>query len=242
MHASNKPDPPTAQSFEFSGIYADALRGLWAGCIGHTVRCVPTRRTVAVAIGEKWLFGKWRHGRQGDAAAEWRWLHLLPLLGIRTAEPIAWIGRGRRSLVITEGLSGRAMDAWAVAAQSEGWLPEVVDYACREVAPMVRRLHGHHLVYRDLYWNHIFSADPRGAAEPAFLDVERVFRPRWRWRRWVVKDLAGLWSSIPVPVSNRTGLRFLRHYLREPLRHHRGAILAIASKAARIRRHAPRYG
>ncbi|HEX5052402.1 MAG TPA: lipopolysaccharide kinase InaA family protein [Planctomycetota bacterium] len=242
MHASNKPDPPTAQSFEVTGVYAAALHDLWHGSVGHTVRCVPTRRTVAVQVGERWLFGKWRRGRRADAAAEWRWLHLLPLLGIHTADPIAWIGRGDRSLLVTEGLPGRAMDAWAVAAADEGWLPEVVAYACRVVAPVVRRLHDQHLVHRDLYWSHVFAADPRGDEAPALLDVERVFRPRWRWRRWVLKDLAGLWASVPVPVSPRAGLRFLREYLGEPLGEHRGAIAAIVAKAARMRRHVPRYG
>lgn len=246
MHASNKPDSPTGPWLAMlAPSQAEAVRGMWAGSVGHTVRCVPTRRTVAVALGGEWLFGKWRIGRGSAAAAEWRWLHVLPLLGIRTAEPIAWLGSHGRSLLVTAGVPGRALDVWAIEAWREGWLPELIDYVCRHVAPAVRRLHDQGLVYRDLYWNHLFATDPRTAAagcEPVFLDCERILRPRVRWHRWIVKDLASLWASVPLPVGRRSALRFLRWYLREPLRGHRRSILAILAKADRIRRHVPRYG
>jgi hypothetical protein len=246
MDASNKPDSPAGpwQSLLTPSL-ADAVRGMWDGRTGHTVRCVPTRRTIAAAVDGAHLFGKWRLGRGSAANAEWRWLHLLPLLGIRTAEPIVWIGDRRRSLLVTRGVAGRALDAWAVEAAHAGWLHELVDYVCREVAPAVRRLHDQGLVYRDLYWNHLFARDPRrteGSEPPVFLDCERILRPRWRWHRWIVKDLASLWASVPVPVGRGTALRFLRNYLGESLHEHRGALLAIAAKAARIRRHVPRYG
>lgn len=245
MHASNKPDRPDGPwRALLAPTVVDAVQGLWAGSIGHTVRCVPTRRTVAARVDDAWLFGKWRIGRGSAATAEWRWLHLLPLLGIRTAEPIVWVGAPGRSLLVTAGVEGRSLDAWALDALRAGWLAELVAYACAVVAPAVRRLHDQGLVYRDLYWNHLFAADPRArdAEAPVFLDCERILRPRWRWRRWMVKDLASLWASVPVPVGKRSALRFLRRYLGEPLFAHRGLVLAIVAKAARIRRHVPRYG
>lgn len=245
MHASNKPDSATGPwRTVLAPALVDVVDGMWSGSLGHTVRCVPTRRTVAAPMSDGWVFGKWRTGGASGASAEWHWLHLLPLLGIRTAEPIVWVGNRRRSLLVTVGVAGRALDAWAVDAQREQWLPELVRYACREVAPAVRRLHDQGLVYRDMYWNHLFARDPRAAdpESPVFLDCERILRPRWRWNRWVVKDLASLWASVPVPVGRRSALRFLRSYLSEPLRLHRQSILAIAAKAARIRRHTPLYG
>lgn len=243
MSASNKPYAATPETFaSLAPGHADAVAAMWAGSLGHTVRCVPTRRTVAVAVADGWLFGKWRRGRKRDAAAEWRWLHVLPMLGIQTAAPVAWVGDRRRSLLVTAGLPGRSVDVWAVEAARHGWLPQLVAWACREVAPVVRRLHDQGLVYRDLYWNHIMVTDPRFGGEPRFLDVERVFAPRWRWRRWVVKDLAGLWASAPTTLPDRCGLRFMRSYLGGSLRGQRRSILAIAAKACRIRAHAPRYG
>jgi len=243
MSASNKPQLPSGPGLAaLPGELHDAVQGLWHGSLGHTVRCVPTRRTVTCGEGTARLFGKWRTGQGRSAAAEWRWLHLLPMLGLRVPVPVAWLGQGRRTLLVTAAVSGRSMDAWLVEAAANGWLPQLVDCACCCVAPIVRRLHDHGLVYRDLYWNHVFVDDPRGAAGVTFLDVERVLRPWFWWRRWVVKDLAGLLASSPVPVPARAGLRFLRAYLGEPLVRHRGLIEAIVRKARRIRRHVPRYG
>jgi heptose I phosphotransferase len=168
-------------------------------------------------------------------------LHVLPLLGVRVPAPIAWLRRAGRSLLVTAALPGRSLDAWALDAAAGGWLDELVDYAAQHVAPMVRKLHEGGLVHRDLYWNHVFSEDPRRGTPPALLDVERVFAPRWRWRRWLVKDLAGLLASLPVAVSTRQRLRFLRAYL-GTLRGERALLAAIAAKAGQVRAHVPRYG
>jgi len=243
MSASNKPQPPLAASLAaLSDDLADAVHRLWHGSLGHTVRCVPTRRTVTCGEGAQRLFGKWRLGHRGKAAAEWRWLHVLPMLGLRVPAPVIWLGEGRRTLLVTAAVEGRPMDAWIVEAAEGKWLPQLADFACRRIAPVVRRLHDNGLVYRDLYWNHVFAVDPRTDGEVALVDVERVLRPHGWWRRWVVKDLAGLLASSPRPVPDRLGLRFLRACLGRPLRDHRAMIAAIARKAQRIRRHVPRYG
>lgn len=239
------PLAPGLAAFAVAGPdLAATLQGLWEGAIGRTVRCVPTRRTVAVSVEGGWLFAKWRDGGLADARAEWRWLHELPALGLNTPAPVAWIASGRRSMLVTKGATGRSFDAWILEAAAGGWGAELAHYAARCIAPLVRRLHDHHLVYRDLYWNHIFVGDPRRFDPPVFLDVERVFRPRWRWRRWVVKDLAGLRASVPasVVVTPRHELRFLRAYAGGSLRGLAGLCRAIRSKAARIGAHAPRFG
>lgn len=243
MHASNKPQDAASQGLAaVEPEFAGAVRDLWHGCIGTTVRCVPSRRTVVTGATARRLFGKWRHGQRRMAAAEWRWLHLLPPLGFTVPQPVAWVAQGARSLLVTAELPGRAVDAWANAAMAEGWLDELVRWVVARVAPAVRALHAAGLVYRDLYWNHVFTVDPRADATPAFLDVERVFAPRWRRRRWVIKDLAGLLASAPSGLGCRAPLRFLRAYLGESTRRHRGLVRAIERKASRIRRRPPRYG
>lgn len=242
MHASNKPQDAASPAFPaVEAELAGAVRDLWHGCIGTTVRCVPSRRTVVTGDTAR-LFGKWRHGQRRMAAAEWRWLHLLPQLGFTVPRPVAWVAQGTRSLLVTAELPGRAVDAWAAAALAEGWLDELVRWAVGRVAPVVRALHAAGLVYRDLYWNHVFAVDPRANAAPAFLDVERVFVPRWRRRRWVIKDLAGLLASAPSGLGGRAPLRFLRAYLGESTRGHRALLRAIDRKASVIRRRTPRYG
>jgi hypothetical protein len=245
MHASNKPDAPVAATFaRLDPERAAAVRALWSGSAGYTVRCVPTRRTVGLSFAGGWLFGKWRSGALGDAAREWRWLHVLPLLGLRTPAPVAWIGRGSRSLLVTEGVVGQALDVWMMHAVREGWQDLLVAYLCDQVAPLVRQLHAQGLVYRDLYWNHLFVLDPRRFDPPVFLDVERVIHPRWRWRRWVIKDLAGLLASVPVEVTlpRRAVVRFLRAYRGGSLRDFQGTMVAIEAKARRIRGRRPKFG
>lgn len=245
MQASNKPQRPDPAAFGLvDARFSAAVRAMWDGALGRTVRCVPTRRTVMAEVGGGVLFGKWRRGARRDAAAEWHWLHVLPLLGLRTPVPVAWFGAGRRSLLVTEGVRGRGMDAWWCAAAAEGWTAELLDYAVREVAPRVRALHERRVAYRDLYWNHIVVEDPRRGTPPVFLDVERLFQPRCAWERWRIKDLAGLVSSLPpqVPWSLRGALRFLRACGGTPLRGQRRTIAAVQAKAARIRGHQPKYG
>lgn len=243
MGASNMPEPADGGRWvAAAGADAAAVRGLWNGALGRTVRCVPTRRTVATPAGAGWLFGKWRRGHHASAAAEWHWLHALRQIGLDTAEPVAWIGSRRRSLLVTRGVAGRGADAWAQDALRDGWFDELVRWACRQVAPRVRSLHDRGLFYRDLYWNHVFAEAPRAGTPPTFLDCERVLRVRWGRARWRVKDLAGLLASAPAGLPPRGGLRFARAYFGGRLRRWRRVLQAIVRKAGRIRAHAPRYG
>lgn len=219
-----------------------AADGLWSGSLGWTVRCTPRRRTaVAVLPNGSLVFGKLRHGRRRDARRESRWLRDLPALGFRVPELVARRKRGRHSLICTRGLPGRPLDVLLHGARRPEDVTRAARYLVDAVAPVVERLHGAGLVFRDLYCNHLFA---RGFddGEPALLDVERVFRPRFRRRRWHVKDLAGLCASAPATVSGATRLRFLRAYLGGLQGDWKGLATAILRKAARIRSHRPKYG
>lgn len=241
MQASNKGTPSEAACTE-------ALLAARDGAAGVTVRCTPRRITRMVEVDGVVAFAKLRTGRPGDAEAEWRWLHELPRLGLPTPAPLGFVRIGRWTGLLTRALAGRTFDAWALDAQAEGAAAKerLCAFAVREVAPRVAALHRAGLVYRDLYWNHIV-ADAVGG-KIAFLDVERVFRPRWRFERWRTKDLAGLASSYPGEVPLRVAARFLRAYfaagagvpagrgvLREAMRR-------AGAKARRIRSHAPKFG
>jgi hypothetical protein len=89
--------------------------------------------------------------------------------------------------------------------------------------------------------------EPRGReGRFCLIDLQRVFRPKWRRRRWVIKDLASLEFSTPadcISVSER--LRFLCWYAKvcPGLGSPRELAARIASKAARIAaHHAKRIG
>lgn len=244
MRASNSGTDPTERP-AFRGI-PEVVDRVFAGGQGFTVRCTPHRRTVMVRSEDgATLFVKLRDGRLADARAEWHWLHVLPMLGLGVPQPVAFERRGSRSCLCTAAAPGRALDAQIVEALRAGGGDAVVAFACGAVAPLVRRLHDQGLVFRDLYWNHLFARSLAPSEEVVFVDVERVFRPRLFLWRWGVKDLAGLASSYPGTLSPRAALRFLWAYLDDHARDRRlrrKLFRAARRKAERIRRHVPRYG
>ncbi len=240
MRASNTGDAlDTAARRLGGGVLAAMARGQ----LGFSVRCTPRRWTVIASLPELGtVFGKIRRGRMRDAKAEWSWLRDLPRLGLAVPEPVGFWRQGSTSVVATLAVRGQGLDALLRAALARGDAAAAVRFACRVVAPVVARLHEQGLVFRDLYWNHLFAVG-LDADQVTFLDVERVFRPWFRRRRWIVKDLAGLLSSAPEQVSRTMALRFLLAYL-GPRDRALAAALArdVARKAARIRAHVPRYG
>jgi len=77
------------------------------------------------------------------------------------------------------------------------------------------------------------------------IDLQRVIQPRFRWQRWVVKDLSALHYSTPPEVASRADrLRWLKTYLgpqasrqASSRRRMRVLIAKIERKTARVRRH-----
>lgn len=248
MQASNKGThaPPGPR---WDGSPQAAAEAALDGAVGFSVRCTPRRQTLRVETAGVDLYVKLRDGRLADARAEWHWLHVLGGLGLRVPEPLAFVVRGRRSALVTGAVAGRPCDAWFRGGGVAGRRGPALAFACGPVARAVAALHAQGLVYRDLYWNHVFATGLGGDAVPVFLDVERVFRPRFRFERWRVKDLAGLRSSLPVAPSLREVARFLCAYSAalglDPSasrRRRRDWIKAAGRKAARIASHQPKYG
>ena len=81
---------------------------------------------------------------------------------------------------------------------------------------MIGRFHALGYVHRDLYLSHVFfDATAPPPHRLRLIDLQRVLRPVWRKRRWIVKDLAALNYSTPTTMASRTDrLRWLRSYLR----------------------------
>jgi hypothetical protein len=147
----------------------------------------------------------------------------------------------RDSVIVTGAVPGRPIDVLLRehAALGGDALARFVRRATEVVAPEIARLHASGHCYRDLYWNHLFLDRDR----LGWIDPERMFRPRWRRRRWIVKDLAGLSASLPVAVPAPARLRFLRCYGGGTLAPGWVTLArAVERKAARIRAHRPRYG
>jgi heptose I phosphotransferase len=190
-------------------------------------------------------------GYASTAAVEWHWLHLIGGLGIAVPTPVAygaslagWKERG--SLLLTEEVPGESLDNWIPAAVRRGGLGRRVRGVLVErTAQLVARLHHADVVHRDLYLAHLFvHAAGDGDYELTLIDLQRVLAPRWRRRRWIVKDLASLNYSTPFAAAGRTDrLRFMLRYLSEDRlsRRSKELIRAIVRKTERIARHSSKH-
>jgi len=201
---------------------------------------------------------RWRQGHfmLSTAGIEWRNARLLAAANVATAEPVAFghamLGPWeRRSFVLLGEVEGESL---------EQWVPKYLSPADREsdlrrrralvdeLARFVARFHASGFVHRDLYLSHLFirnveagvPAHSSGGVAFTLIDLQRAFRPSWRRRRWVVKDLAALHYSTPADRLGRfERLRFLCRYTRACGRFGSARYLAprIEAKAARIARH-----
>ena len=201
----------------------------------------------------RWLQGQWPWG---TAAVEWRNARDLAAAGIPAAEAVAFgqemVGLWeRRSFVLLRAVEGTSLERWV-----PGNLPprgRQTDWDHRRarvesLARFVASFHGAGFVHRDLYLSHVFiesgGGTPSGSAVEGYrlIDLQRVFRPRWRARRWVVKDLAALHFSTPADsLSTWERLRFLVRYVQTCGRFGPARKLArsVQAKARRMAAHQP---
>lgn len=192
--------------------------------------------------------------RQSTAGREWNAILALAAAGIPVPEPVAFgqeMRRGieRRSFVVIEEAAGQSLESWLPAnwrRDASGAVRRRQQQMLHALARQVAAFHAAGFVHRDLYTSHIFVHDnggPDGAAF-TFIDLQRVFRPRWRRTRWIVKDLAALCFSAAPFVSRTDRLRFWKQYVgfirrsnwltRLPAR--------VEARSARIRRRQERRG
>ena len=152
------------------------------------------------------------------AGLEWNRIHELTRDGIPCPRPVAlgeeFHGRKeRRSAVLTAAVPGDSLECWAIRWSKEN--RPTVRKLIPVVADLVARFHGHGYIHRDLYLSHIFYDRMVAFDESLHLiDLQRVMRPGWNRRRWIVKDLAALNYSTPVHLVSQTDrVRWLKHYL-----------------------------
>jgi tRNA A-37 threonylcarbamoyl transferase component Bud32 len=191
-------------------------------------------------------------GFGATAQVEWHWLRQLPELGLPGPQAVAYgcrcrAGLERQSLLLTGEVPGKSLEQWVPGELDR----RLADRAFRarlgaDVAKLVARLHASRLVHRDLYLSHVYiDEDADGSVRLALIDLQRVMRPKLRWRRWMIKDLAALaYSTPPAAASSADRLRFwMRYRGAERLAPGDKAIIrAVTRKARRIARHSARHG
>jgi UDP-glucose:(heptosyl)LPS alpha-1,3-glucosyltransferase len=219
---------------------ADALEG-------EVFRRMAARRTIRISVQGGYYFAKIHHGIGWreilkellhlkrpvlGAQNEWRALELLSQIGVPTMTPVAYGQRGRNparmwSFLITEELTGTT----SLEDLGATWAAQPPSFRLRkalteQLASIVRRMHAHGLNHRDCYLCH-FHLDAGWAREPVdpdrlrlhVIDLHRAQIRRRTPRRWIVKDLAGLYfSALGVGLTRTDRLRFIRAYEQKPLR------------------------
>ena len=193
------------------------------------------------------------------AANEYRAIRALEKLGLDT---LAVAGYGRRGINPATQLSFLVTDELSGVESLEDfcgrWPQQPPTFALkrrliRRVADISRIFHGAGLNHRDYYLCHLLletSARPgEFGAEVTAADIERrrihlldLHRAQIRARvprRWLVKDIGGLYfSALDIGLSARDVFRFMRVYRQRPLREiltEEGAFWrAVARRARRI--------
>ncbi|RJP24131.1 MAG: hypothetical protein C4527_19265 [Candidatus Omnitrophota bacterium] len=178
------------------------------------------------------------------AAVEWTWMWTFLSEGIPTPQPVAFgeeikNGVEIRSLIVTEALPGRSLETW-MNRWGENDKP-LIRKLINPLADLIARLHKNRFIHRDLYTCHIFF-DPLAPVQNSLylIDLQRVIKPKWWIRRWIVKDLAALNYSTPSSVvSTKDRLRWLKRYLGIPrlATKEKRLIRQIQKKTKRIARH-----
>jgi heptose I phosphotransferase len=171
------------------------------------------------------------------AANEWEGILRFHELGIQTMTPVAFGRSGRRSLLLTEAISGcRKLseligncDPTAAGTRLEPYLPRI--------AAAARAMHAAGLHHQDFYLTHLLVPTRDDGRTLFVIDLGRVRQHRRLARRWIVKDLAQLRYSA-AGMDDATWQRFLELYLERPLTSGDTRIVRrIEHKAQSIARH-----
>ncbi|MFI4859533.1 MAG: lipopolysaccharide kinase InaA family protein [Phycisphaerales bacterium JB063] len=219
---------------------------------------LPNRDTPLVCYLKRYrkppLKEQWDNRRMGHAdcaAVEWRWLTELDRLGVPGPVPVAYGARRKglledASVVVTAAVPGQSLERWVPQQLGPGGA--LTDRHARRrlthaTADLVAKLHRHRLIHRDLYLAHLFFDPDTIEHDPptlTLIDLQRMIRPRLRWTRWVVKDLAALnYSTPPNAASKADRLRWFKRYrsIKKLAPADRALLRQVAAKTRRIARH-----
>lgn len=195
----------------------------------------------------QWLRRRVTYGWDvGPAAVEFANIAAAKAAGVATMRAVACDEQGgccgpARGYIIVAAVPGEALERALPSFLSRHGQGDAVKRFTMKLAALVGALHGSGYVHRDLYASHIFLDEVRDGLELYLIDLARMFRPRWRRFRWVVKDLAQLKYSMPDGWVDAYWDVFLKACLGEKGGGAFGRFRrAIDRKVARMRRRAGR--
>ncbi len=156
------------------------------------------------------------------AGNEYRAIRALEAIGVDTMTVAAYASEGRNpatlgSMIVTDDLVGTV----SLEDYCQHWAAQPPAFPVRmrlirKVADSARRMHGAGINHRDFYICHFhLDETTMGQAYPRchVIDLHRAQQRRAVPRRWLEKDLAGLYfSAMDCGLTRRDLLRFVRHY------------------------------
>jgi heptose I phosphotransferase len=163
---------------------------------------------------------RFEHGEWRTAGEQEMWTAgQLNAEGIPAPAPLAWgwrddAARTRHSFVVLSAAPGEPASRWiktprGSAAEESARKHEFI----RVVATLAREFHRRGWRHRDFYLCHLMVLEAAGSLKVTLIDLQRVFRPRWRPTRWQIKDLAQLNYSARSPYfSASMRMRFAHLY------------------------------
>jgi len=211
-----------------------------AGLDGEIFRELESRRTFRFEAGGRAWFAKVHYGVGWaeivknllqfrlpvlGARNEWLALGRLAELGIPGPTPVAYASRGwnpacRQSCIVTSALE----DTVSLEDLCANGKPDfsIKRKLIRELASISRTMHQGGINHRDFYICHfLLDRETLDQASPAvyLIDLHRAQIRSRTPRRWLVKDLGGLFfSAFDAGIDRRDLCRFIKWYSGKPLR------------------------
>jgi heptose I phosphotransferase len=234
---------------------------------GTVFREVARRRTFRFEIDGRGYFAKVHHGvGWGEIFKNWMVLKR-PILdasneyaaaiglhdvGVETLQVAAFGVRGwnpaeRRSFLITDELIGvQSLEDFCLHWPTHAPAPAVKWGLIAKVAEIARLMHASGINHCDFYICHLLLRDPQRLAAHNvdtvrlnLIDLHRAGKHNRVPRRWLVKDLGGLYhSAMDIGLTRRDAVRFLTCYFEQPSRdvlaHHGSLLRAIERRAHKL--------
>lgn len=164
-----------------------------------------------------------------SARNEWLALQRLQELGVATMTAVAYGEQGfnpaaRQSFLVTEALEDTiSLEDFCLHWQQQAPDPVLKRHLIEKLAQISRTMLGNGVCHRDYYLCHFLlhleKGRPRADLRLSLIDLHRALIRSNLGKRWIVKDLAGLYySAMHIGLTRRDLLRFIRSYELRDLR------------------------
>lgn len=221
-------------------LESDDLRALLDLEVEHVVRRLQGRETFLhrTADGRAIVVKRSEPGARPGGRREHDALERLASAGFDVPGALGFAQGPSGSIVVMENVPHRETVRDALQTSAADARRELLT----RCAQLLARLHSSGFRHRDFYAHHLLVREPDGVL--VLIDVGRAGRAPMPRRRWFVKDVGALLSSLPREVSRRERLRCVSIYLDARDIHgpraRRSFARAAFAKAARIASRIPR--